>query len=369
MLSDRIGILGGGQLGRMLALAGIPLGLNFRVLEDAAEAPAATVAERMGGPMDQPAILDAFAAGLRCVTFESENVLIDSVDHLLTRVPVLPGTLALSKSQDRLPEKQFFQSLNIPTAPFAPVRSREELVEALETIGAPAILKTRRFGYDGKGQYPIRDPGEVSTVWERMGGHLLILEGRVPFDRELSQVSVRSKNGKILHYPLVQNHHRKGILRWTIAPAPQVDQSNHPLAIQSRMAMEKLLEALDYVGVLAIEWFQVGDQLIANEMAPRVHNSGHWTMEGAWTSQFENHIRAILGWELGSTELRSPTLMINLIGSHRPAHEWLGLSRAHVHLYGKTPRPGRKLGHVNLVGESPAELLEMADSVREWLPD
>jgi len=353
----------------MLALAGIPLGLTFRILDDSPDAPAAVVAEQMCGPMDQAATLDAFAQGLHCATFEFENVLVGSVEHLLARVPVYPGALALAKSQDRLPEKELFRSLQIMTAPFMPVRTLDDLREAVTAIGSPALLKTRRFGYDGKGQYPIRSKTEVSSVWERMGGHPLILEGWVPFDRELSQVSVRSRGGQIKHYPLVENHHRKGILQRTIAPAPGIENDDHPLAIQSRQAMEKTMTALNYVGVMAIEWFQVGNELIANEMAPRVHNSGHWTMDGAVTSQFENHLRAIMGWELGSTHLRQPALMINLIGDHRPAADWLSLPAAKLHLYGKSPRKGRKLGHVNLIGDSMDDLLEMAESVREWLPD
>lgn len=368
-MADCIGIIGGGQLGRMLVLAGVPLGLTFRILDDSEESPAGVVADLISGPLDHPATLDHFAEGLHCATFEFENVLIQAVEHISAKVPVYPGALALAKSQDRLPEKELFRSLQIMTAPFAPVKTLEELKESVAAIGLPALLKTRRFGYDGKGQYPIRNEGEIETVWERMGGHPLILEGMVPFDRELSQVSVRSKNGQIRHYPLVENHHRKGILRTTIAPAPGIEEDDHPLVAQSRAAMERVMIALNYVGVLAIEWFQVGNELIANEMAPRVHNTGHWTMDGAWTSQFENHIRAIMGWELGSTQLRQPTVMINLIGDHRPAAEWLRIPAAKLHLYGKSPRKGRKLGHVNLVGDSMREILTIAESVQEWLPE
>jgi len=365
-LAKRIGILGGGQLGRMLALAGYPLGLEFRILEDAAEAPAGQVAPLVSGPLDQSSVLDRFADGLDCVTFEFENVLVKAVEHLSGRLPVHPGPLGLAKSQDRLVEKELFRSLGILTAPFATVNSATELDQAAESIGLPAILKTRRFGYDGKGQVRIDGASGLSLAWEKLGGHPLILEGLVPFDCELSQVSARSTNGEIRHYPLVQNFHKKGILHKTIAPAPGIGPDN-PLSHASQKAMEKVMETLGYVGVLAIEWFQVGDALVANEMAPRVHNTGHWTMDGAQTSQFENHLRAILGWPLGATEVTRPTVMLNLVGDYRSAEEWLTQPGVKLHLYGKSPRKGRKLGHVNVIGSTAEEASERAYALIDWL--
>ncbi len=352
----------------MLALSGYPLGLKFRILDGSPEAPAGHVSPLVSGPLDQLETLDRFADGLECATFEFENVPLKAIEHLSNHLPVHPGCLALEKSQDRWVEKEFFRSLLIPTAPFAPVTTHEGLQQATLEIGLPAILKTRRFGYDGKGQVRLNMPSDVSQGWDALGSQPLILEGLVPFDRELSQVSVRSTKGEIRHYPLVENFHRKGILHKTIAPAPGI-APNDPLEHQSRQAMEKVMEALDYVGVLAIEWFQVGASLVANEMAPRVHNTGHWTMDGAKTSQFENHIRAILGWPLGSTEANHHTVMLNLIGSHRPPEDWLAIPGVRLHLYGKSPRQGRKLGHVNVLGNTAMEALSRSETLLDWLSE
>lgn len=367
-MAKRMGIIGGGQLGRMLALSGYPLGLQFRILEDAEEAPAGHVSPLVLGPLDHAETLDRFAEGLDCATFEFENVPLTTIEQLSKHVPVYPGLKALEKSQDRVVEKEFFQSLLISTAPFASVQSLEDLQQAARSIGLPAILKTRRFGYDGKGQMRLNSALEVANGFETLGSQPLILEGLVPFDRELSQVSVRSTKGEIRHYPLVENFHRHGILHKTIAPAPGIGP-DHPLEKQSRQAMEKVMEALDYVGVLAIEWFQLGESLVANEMAPRVHNSGHWTMDGAKTSQFENHVRAVLGWPLGPTDACHFTVMLNLIGSHRPAEDWLANPGVRLHLYGKSPRKGRKLGHVNVLGNSALEALTRSDSLLDWLAE
>ncbi len=363
-----MGIIGGGQLGRMLALSGYPLGLKFRILESGEEAPAGDVSPLVLGPLDHVETLDRFAEGLDCVTFEFENVPLKAIEHLSNYLPVHPGPMALEKSQDRLVEKEFFQSLLISTAPFASVASLADLQKATESVGLPSILKTRRFGYDGKGQIRLNQALDVAKAWEILGSQPLILEGVVPFDRELSQVSVRSTQGEIRHYPLVQNFHRKGILHKTIAPAPGIG-ANHPLENQSRLAMEKVMESLGYVGVLAIEWFQVGESLVANEMAPRVHNTGHWTMDGAKTSQFENHVRAVLGWPLGPTDASHFTVMLNLIGSHRPAKDWLAMPGVRLHLYGKSPRQGRKIGHVNVLGNSASEALARSDSLLDWLAE
>lgn len=348
----RIGVLGGGQLGRMLALAGYPLGLTFRFFDND-RAPAADLAELVTGEFDDEAALAAFADGLDLVTFEFENVPVQTARWLAQRLPVYPPPAALDVAQDRLSEKRLFERLGIPTPRFVPVDSREELAAAVAAIGLPAVLKTRRLGYDGKGQSVLRLPGDVDEVWDVLGGRGLILEAFVPFERELSILAVRGRGGETAFYPLVQNEHRGGILRLSLAPAPGLTLE---LQAHAEELAGPLLEAVGHVGVLALELFQVGPELLANEMAPRVHNSGHWSIEGAVCSQFENHLRAVLGWPIGSTAPLGCSAMLNLIGASPPAQRILGLSGAHLHLYGKTARPGRKLGHVTLCAPTPAEL-------------
>jgi 5-(carboxyamino)imidazole ribonucleotide synthase len=348
-----VGVLGGGQLGRMLALAGYQLGLRFRFLEPAADAPAGHLAEHMAGSYDDPATLDRFAAGLDVVTYEFENVPVAAAAHLAQRVPVYPPPGALSTAQDRLEEKRLFRQLGIYTPVFSPVDSRRELDEAVREIGLPGVLKTRRLGYDGKGQALLRNTADIKAAWRMLGSQALIYEEYVPFVRELSILAVRGRDGATACYPLVENHHRDGILRLSLAPAPAC-----PPALQT-LAEEyagRVLERLNYVGVLAIELFQVGNALLANEMAPRVHNSGHWTIEGAVTSQFENHLRAVCGLPLGDTAPRDYAAMINLIGALPDRAAVLAIPGAHLHDYGKAPRPGRKLGHITLVEDDRAAL-------------
>ena len=348
----RVGILGGGQLGRMLALAGYPLGLRFGFL-DPNDGSAGHVGELIRGEFDDPAALDRFASGCDVVTYEFENVPAATVRRIAERVPVFPPADALEVAQDRLAEKQLFTRLGIPTPAFAPVASRQELDAAIEQVGLPAVLKTRRLGYDGKGQAVLRTPADAAAAWERLGSSPLILESFVGFDRELSILAVRSRSGETSTYPLVQNEHADGILRVSRAPAPGLTEPLQRLASSHAAA---ILKTLNYVGVLAIEWFQVGDTLLANEMAPRVHNSGHWTIDGAVTSQFENHLRAILGWPLGDASCRGVAAMVNLIGQAPPPSELVGHAGLHVHLYGKEPRPGRKVGHLNLCEPDAATL-------------
>jgi 5-(carboxyamino)imidazole ribonucleotide synthase len=342
-----VGVLGAGQLGRMLALAGYPLGLRFRFLDPAPEAPAARLAERLVADFDDLSVADAFLAGLSVVTYEFENVPLSLAAALAERVPVYPPPAALAASQDRLAEKALFRRLGIDTAPFAAVDDRPGLERALDALGVPAVLKTRHFGYDGKGQFVIRARSDVAAAWDMLGGAPLILEGWVAFDRELSQVAARGRDAATAFYPLVENEHRGGMLRITQAPAPQLSAQTQE---QARELAGRVLRELDYVGVLAIELFDVGGRLVANEMAPRVHNSGHWTIEGAATSQFENHLRAVLGWPLGAAEALGPCAMLNLIGRLPDPAAVLAVPGAHLHLYDKTPRPGRKLGHVTLTG-------------------
>jgi 5-(carboxyamino)imidazole ribonucleotide synthase len=366
----RVGVLGGGQLGWMLALAGDPLGIRCRFLDPSPEAPAGRVGELVVGGYEDRVALDRLADGRALVTYEFENVPVTSARHLADRARVWPPPRALEVSQDRVVEKQFLESAGVPVAPWRPVGSRAELTRAVADLGCPAVLKTRRLGYDGKGQQVIEGPADVERAWARLGNAPLILEGFVRFDRELSILAVRGQDGATVCYPLVENLHAHGILRRSLAPAPGVSAT---LQAVGEGHARRVLETLGYVGVLAIELFQVGDRLLANEMAPRVHNSGHWTIEGAETSQFENHLRAITGLPLGGTAARGASAMLNLIGALPDPAAILTIPGAHLHLYGKAPRPGRKLGHVTLRAETPVELkrleTRLAMHVRAELAD
>jgi 5-(carboxyamino)imidazole ribonucleotide synthase len=354
----KVGIIGGGQLGQMLALAGIPLGMQFRVLDPARNAPAGQVVPQIVGGFDDERALNELAAQCDVVTYEFENVPVASARHLATKLPVYPDPQALEKAQDRLVEKSFFQVLGLPTPAFATVDTADDLKTALERVGLPAVLKTRRLGYDGKGQVVIRSHSDIANAWSQLGGQPLILEGFVAFERELSILAVRAINGSTAFYPLIENQHRDGILRLSKAPIHVSQTATLPSgsSVQLQPLAEayalRALEALNYVGLLAIELFQVGDTLIINEMAPRVHNSGHWTIEGAVTSQFENHLRAITGLPLGPASARCHAAMINFIGTVPDTSKILAIPNSHLHLYGKDPRPGRKLGHVTVTANS-----------------
>ena len=361
----RVGILGGGQLGRMLALAGYPLGVRFRHLGSPQDTSAREVAEHINAAYEDTEALGRFAEGLDVVTYESENVPVEAVQFLSARVPVLPSLAALQASQDRLNEKLAFAEVGIPTAPYAAVNSFEELKEAAPRIGYPGVLKTRRMGYDGKGQFVLRSPDELQMAWERLHSEGLILEGLVPFDRELSIIAVRGRNGETMFYPLVENMHADGILRVSYAPAPHAEE----LQSIAEDYATRILDSLDYVGVLAIELFQAGAQLIANEMAPRVHNSGHWTIEGAETSQFENHVRAILGYPLGDVAPIGHCAMINVIGRIPDTAGVLQNRDAHLHMYGKAARPGRKLGHITLRGSDERLVRKRAEELRRQIAE
>jgi 5-(carboxyamino)imidazole ribonucleotide synthase len=362
----QIGILGGGQLGRMLALAGHPFGLQFRVLEPAAECPAAAVGYHLRGDYEDYQALYSFCQKLDAITYEFENVPVETARWLAERVPVFPTPDALEIGQDRLAEKAFFQGLGVPVPPFAAVDSRSDLEAALKRIGLPAVLKTTRFGYDGKGQAVLRTPEDVERAWPTLGGRPLVLEGFVHFDRELSILAVRGRGGELAFYPLVENVHRAGILRVSTSPVPDLSPA---LQAKAEDIATRALEALDYVGVLAVELFQAGDQLLVNEMAPRVHNSGHWTIEGAETSQFENHVRAVAGLPLGSTAAVGRSVMINLIGGWPDPATVLAIPGAHLHLYGKHPRPNRKVGHITVRADSDGELVDRVRRVRGLLHD
>lgn len=356
----RIAVLGGGQLGRMLALAGVPLGCTFTFLDPTAAAPAAAVGELVVGSLDDLDAARRAAAGAAVVTYEWEGVPAGTARALAADLPVHPDPRALDVAQDRVTEKEALRALGIDTAPFAAVDRASELDAAIAAIGLPAVLKTRRGGYDGKGQAGLRTSHDAPVACTDLGGRDLVLEGFVPFDRELSIVAVRGRDGEVRCWPAVENTHRDGILRVTRAPAPGLDAA---LQARAEACIRPLLENLDYVGVCCVELFQVGDDLLANEIAPRVHNSGHWTIEGARTSQFENHVRAIVGLPLGPTDAPRPAAMVNCIGTMPDAATVLRIPGAHLHDYGKDPRRGRKVGHVTVVADDEDTLRRSLDRV------
>jgi 5-(carboxyamino)imidazole ribonucleotide synthase len=358
-----IGILGGGQLGRMLALAGYPLGHRFVFLDPAPEA-LGGIGDHVVAPPDDPRALAELAARVDVVTYEFENVPVSAARAQAARVAVFPPPEALEVSQDRLVEKALFARLGVPTAPFAAVDSPATLERAVAEIGLPAVLKTRRLGYDGKGQAVLGTRDEIEAAWSRLGGAPCIVEGFVRFTRELSLLAARGRDGAATCYPLAENRHEGGILRRSLAPAPGVAPA---LAGQAEGFARALLEHLGYVGVLALELFEVDGRLLANEMAPRVHNSGHWTIEGAETSQFENHVRAVTGAPLGSTVALGYAAMLNLIGSWPEPSTILAVPGAHLHLYGKAPRPGRKTGHVTIRCDDPVTLRERVAVVEDLI--
>jgi 5-(carboxyamino)imidazole ribonucleotide synthase len=356
-----IGVLGGGQLGRMLALAGYPLGLRFRFLDPSPQAPAGSVAESISANYDDQKALARFAAGLDLVTYEFENVPAATAHFLAHRLPIYPPPEALEAAQDRLAEKTLFRRLGIPVPEFAPVNSWLDLEAALKQVGLPAVLKTRRLGYDGKGQFVLRGQKDAARAWQAIGETPLLLERFIRFERELSILAVQSKGGESRFYSLVENHHKDGILRLSLAPAPNLTPE---LQTQAEDYATRVLEALDYVGVLAIELFQCDGGLLANEMACRVHNSGHWSIEGAATSQFENHLRAVCGLPLGATTALGCAAMLNLIGTTPQPREVLAIPDTHLHLYGKSARPGRKLGHVTVRADNQQTLEARLEQLR-----
>ena len=349
-MGARIGCLGGGQLGRMLALAGYPMGVVFTCLEPQPNSSAGQVARQLVGDYEDSALLMELSAQSDLVTFEFESVPEESARALLARCPVFPPPGALRVGQDRLEEKLLFGRLGIPAAEFATVDSADDLGSALARVGAKARLKARRLSYDGHGQAEVGSGESARAVFSELGEVPCILEREVAFSRELAIIGVRSQAGETAFYPLVENHHQNSVLRLSLAPAPGALAD---LQAQAEGICRAILDDLAYQGVLAVELFQVGDRLLANEIAPRVHNSGHWTLDGAVTSQFENHLRAGLGWPLGSTRAQGLSAMINLLGKLPDPALVLGVEGAHLHLYGKSPRPGRKLGHVNITGPDP----------------
>ena len=361
----RIGILGGGQLGMMLSQSAQSLGLHPRVVEPKPGCPASRFAPTLSLAYDDAEVPEALA-DCDVVTYEFENVPHAAVCRLAERVPVHPAPRALAETGDRLAEKRMFRRFGIPTAEFRAVDSREGLFEAARALGLPAVLKTRRLGYDGKGQQLLRRMQDVDGAWRRLGDQPLILESWVPFDREVSLIAVRGRDGEVRFWDPAENVHVEGILRVSRAPAEGVSRE---ALLRAQGWLGELLEALDYVGVLAVEFFVCGDDWIANEAACRVHNSGHWTLEGAATSQFENHVRAVAGLPLGSTRSTGPSAMVNLVGSPPDAPALLAVPGARLHDYGKSPAPGRKLGHVTLTADSREELEVRLASLAARLDD
>ncbi len=359
-----IGVLGGGQLARMLALAGVPLGQRFVFLEPSADPPAGALGSVVRGAYDDPASLNRVAAAADVVTFEFESVPAEAVRALAAKIPVRPSPDALAAAQDRLAEKRLFRELGIATPRFRAVNPGDGMEDALAATGLPAVVKTRRGGYDGKGQAVVRSRDEAAVAAQALGDGLIV-ESFVAFERELSIVAARGVDGASVFYPLTENHHREGILRASYAPAPNTQPR---LQAEAEALAGRILERFDYVGTLAVELFESGGRLLANEMAPRVHNSGHWTLDGAAASQFENHVRAVAGLALAPAAPRGPSAMLNVVGELPSLPALAAVQDARVHLYDKTPRPGRKLGHVNVTGTNAAAAAVAAEQVWRLLP-
>lgn len=364
-ISKKIGILGAGQLGRMLALAGYPLGQKFGFYGMSDDEPSALLG-KMHVHSDDANTMQELIDFAEIVTYESENTDLELIKEIEQNKPVYPSSKSLAVSQHRALEKETFKRLGIPCAPFEIIHSIEELRAAVDILGIPAILKTTTEGYDGKGQYLLKDEADIEQAWKILGGRELILERFVDFHRELSIVAVRNAKNEHVFYPLVQNVHHKGILRYTIAPAQEIPEMVQKAA---ETFMQTLLDELEHVGVLTLELFETDAGLVANEMAPRVHNSGHWSIEGAQTSQFENHVRAICGFPLGSTQPRQPiAAMVNIIGKTGPVEKILSKPNAFLHLYDKSERAERKLGHFTLLSDSQDALFADIKSLNEFLP-
>ncbi len=357
----RVGIFGGGQLGMMLGEAAKKLGIACRCFDSSSDAPAKKVCELIVGSYDDEEAVRDFAEGMNVITYEFENVPTKAIEAVMKDHKVHPPLKALQTAQDRLHEKTLFQKLSIPTPLFADISSKEDLENAVKKIGLPCVLKTRRMGYDGKGQIVLKSNDEIEKAWGAMNNQALILEQFIPFDRELSILAVRTEGGTVSFYPLIENIHRNGILHKSTAPALN---TKGPLTDQAQQAAMKIMSELLYVGVLTIEFFEKDGILIANEMAPRVHNSGHWSIEGAVTSQFENHLRAVTGMELGSIEITQPSVMFNIIGSVPDLSSIENNPHIFIHLYGKESRAGRKLGHVTMVSPS-EELIARMERILE----
>ncbi len=348
-----IGVIGAGQLGQMLGIAGRKMGLDFVFLDPSDTPPAAAIGPVLKYPFDSDEGLAKLVAESDIITYEFENVAVAAIERIAASTTVYPPAAALRHAQDRLVEKTLFTTLDIPVAGFRAINSEEDLHAACADLGLPLVLKTRRFGYDGKGQSLIKVEADLEPAFADLGGSDLIAEQWIAFDREVSAIAARNVSGDVVFYPLTENLHRQGILSVSKAPV-----AANELTETAKRYLTSLLTHLDYVGVLALELFVTGDHLTANEIAPRVHNSGHWTIEGADTSQFENHLRAILDMPLGNADARGHAGMINLLGEMPGESVAFQADDCFLHDYGKEPRPGRKLGHVTVVADNPAALEE-----------
>ncbi len=347
-----IGILGGGQLGQMLVLAGYPLGLRASCFDHTADVPAAIVGDVTAGDVKDAGALRRWASNFDVITYEFENFAPELVADLSEVRPTFPRVNALAIGQDRWTEKRAFDECEIPVSPFRTATTIDEVADALEDLGAPVVAKTRRGGYDGKGQAVLRTTDDLPSAAALLETHELIVEQWVSFEAEVSAIGVRGRNGDVAVYPLIENEHRQGILHSSRAPA----RFSGDITRQATEHLRALMTKLDYIGVLAVEFFVVNGRLFANEMAPRVHNSGHWTIEGAETSQFENHMRAVANMPIGSTAPRGISAMINIVGRAPRSRDILAIPGAHLHLYGKSERPGRKLGHVTITADDQSTL-------------
>ena len=362
-----VGVLGGGQLGMMLAEAALPLGIRCVFLEDSPNCPA-----RLLGKVFSSEQFEDFAQSCDIFTLEFENTPLKPAQYLESSKTLYPSSFALSVAQDRLNEKNLFNQLDIATVPFLAVNSKADIEQAVTELGLPLVLKTSRGGYDGKGQFVLKSAEQIDTAWAELGDATqtapLIAEGFINFEREVSIIAVRGQNGEIRYYPLVQNEHSTGILAKSTAPAPNVEK----LTEQAQSNIKKLLEHLNYVGVLTLELFVTVDgsseQLLANEIAPRVHNSGHWTIEGAVTSQFENHMRAVAGLPLGDTAIVKPSVMLNVIGKYPKLDAILAIEGVHYHGYDKDERDGRKIAHITVMPTDSSQLEQAVAKVVACLP-
>ena len=359
MDKPQLGIIGAGQLGRMLALAAYPLGIRCHFLDTQAASPGGQLAPIITAALDDFEALRTLAERVDVLTFDIENVAVDMLQRLSRRTPVLPQPDVVAVAQDRLAEKQLFRALGIPTADFVSIDAARDLARAAAELGWPIVLKARRLGYDGRGQRIAANATELAAAWDDLKGVPAIAEAWVNFDRELSLIGARSASQGPIFYPLSENTHREGILVTSVAPYEDPE-----LQRVAQGFVDSVMARFDYQGILTIELFQTEHGLVANEIAPRVHNSGHWTIEGAETSQFENHLRAVLDWPLGATDLRGYAGMVNFLGSMPSAREVLSIRGAHLHCYGKEARPARKVGHCTLLDEDKDRLLARLEPLR-----
>lgn len=363
----KIGVLGGGQLGRMMALAGYPLNLAFTFFDNNADCPASHLGSRFGDESYSDESLDAFIDSADVFTYEFENIPTRWVERIAARKPVFPGVKSLSISQNRINEKHLFKELNIPSARYHEIHAEADLQKAASELGLPLVLKTVTMGYDGKGQFLLKREDQISEAWAQLGSSApLIAEEFIQFKRELSIIAVRGQDGATVFYPLTENAHHRGILSHSIAPAPLVDNDTQ---LAAERYISAILHAMGHVGTLTLELFETRHGLLANETAPRVHNSGHWTIEGAHCSQFENHVRAVAGLPLGSTACEKLTAMINIIGEHPRTEEILSTTDAHLHLYGKAEREHRKLGHITVTADNTHELELRMRRIADVMPN